>query len=317
MNRFGVLVLAGAASFSGWTSANATDIAVPKAAPALVPPISGYVSLYGGGGPASLKTFLDVRDTLFAYGGDGRMNIWLSPAVSIQIDAEAEGTSSFDVSSFKLGGRISGIFGGHLAWRNAHAYALGAFGAVAGSNQFIFAGSSTYGLAGIEAQGYLGNFTLYPQAGYVGRLSGPDNAVVDFCPGNGWFGRLQGRHFLTPNDKLAAEIGWARLKHDLGPGVSGEYRILNWGISYEHRFEASPWALFVEYAGYETRTSGWPGALGSLVNGGKVTENLALIGVRAHFGDATLLAQDRIGATFDMPKFTRALPWACFVACVD
>src|SRR5690606_38608741 len=97
----------------------------------------------------------------------------------------------------------------------------------------------------------------------------------------------------------------------------GEHRILNWGISYEHRFEASPWALFVEYAGYEIKTSGWPGARGSLVNGGKLTENMVLVGVRAHFGDATLLAQDRTGATFDMPKFMRAIAWSCFLACAD
>lgn len=317
MKRMGWSLLIGVVlTLGAWSGASGGELPLKSPAATTIPPISGHISLYAGGSHASLKSFDDISDTLFVYGGDGRMNIWLSPAISIQLDAEAQGTTGFEFDGYNLGGRLTGIFGGHLAWRDPQAYALGAFGALAGANNLTFGGTMTYGLIGLEAQSYFANATLYPQAGYVSRIDGPKIGGFQLSPDEGWFARLQGRYFLTPNDKVAAEIGWARLKHGPVPGISGVHSILSWGASYEHRFGTTPWSLFIEYAGFESKTSGWSGAY-SVFNGNKLTENMVLFGIRAHIGDATLLSQDRSGATFDMPKFTRAVPWTCALVCVE
>jgi hypothetical protein len=316
MNRMGWSLLTGVVLASaGWSGASGGDLPLKAPDATAIPPISGHVSIYGGGSHSALKGNFDVNDTPHIYGGDGRVNIWLSPVTSIQLDAGAEGSTGFAFDGIDLGGRVAGTVGGHWTWRAPQAYALGVFGAVVGANGLAFNGASTHGLIGVEGQGYLGNLTLYPQAGYIGRISGPEVGAYRMSPDDGWFARMQGRYFFTPNDKVTAEVGWTHLNHELSPGISGGYDILNWGISYEHRLGTSPWSLYVEYAGFRNEAAGWSSS--SSLNGNKITENMVLLGVRANFGDATLLSQDRGGATFNLPKFSRAISWSCALACAE
>lgn len=316
MNRMGWSLLTGVVlTLAGLSGASGGDLPLKAPGATAIPPISGHVGLYGGGSQSSVNSYFSASDRLYIYGGDGRVNVWLSPRTSIQLDAGAEGTTGFAFDGYDFGGRIAGTVGGHWAWREPQTHALGVFGAVAGANDVFFNGSATYGVIGVEAQGYLGNLTLYPQAGYIGRISGPEIGAYRMSPGDGWFARMQGRYFLTPNDKVAAEVGWTRLNHELSPGVAGRYNVLNWGVSYERRLGASPWSLFVEYASIRSEAAGWPGS--SSFNGNRVTDNMVLLGLRANFGDATLLSQDRSGATFNLPKISRALSWSCALACAD
>lgn len=76
---------------------------------------------------------------------------------------------------------------------------------------------------------------------------------------------------------------------------------------YEHRFPGSAWSAFVEYAGFKVDGS-------SAYNGGAtpVTSNNVMAGLKLNFGEPTLLAEDRHGATFGVPTFLRALNWTYF-----
>ena len=102
------------------------------------------------------------------------------------------------------------------------------------------------------------------------------------------------RYFATPNDKLQAEFGYAK-----GSTYRDETKtkIATWGASFEHRFNG-PVALTASYDGFRYQ----------LVS--SVKEHTFKGGVRFYFDNGSLLSQDRSGATFEMPKFQRTLPWS-------
>ncbi len=99
--------------------------------------------------------------------------------VSVQVDAQAEGTS-YDVPAG--GGHFSThsyLVGGHWSWRNPQQYLFGLFGGVgdaggAGS----FGSSPRRGLIGAEAQWYWQQFTFYAQAGYDSTLGSLDSSMT-------------------------------------------------------------------------------------------------------------------------------------------
>ena len=87
------------------TIANAADMPV-KAPPAPIPVVdqaSGYIEIYGGWASTSFRhtlcnpgpvCFNDPWDFKgWVLGGAGRGNYWLGSAMSVQLDAQAEGTS--------------------------------------------------------------------------------------------------------------------------------------------------------------------------------------------------------------------------------
>jgi len=298
------LLLIGTAALALTSGAQAADmIPTYKAPPPEVPAVSGYLGLYWGADlwNDGLSDVPRTRGTAFAYGGEGRLNYWLSSGMSFQVDVEAEATTRFSGARLATNdddGRLSGVFGGHLSWRNPQ-YLYGVFGALSYANNMGEEGSMHHGIVGVEAQAYWNNFTLYGQAGGAFVFGSPTGEDV---PMNLWFVRGVGRYFVTQNDKLQGQVGYARLGDALGEGSGSRTGdIWNWGFLYEHRFVV-PISVFAEYAGYQFR--GGHGCLN------RPTNNVFTVGAKFYFNENTLLANDRKGATLDMPKFPKALPWA-------
>src|SRR5215475_8427824 len=90
--------------------------------------VSGFVRVNLG------ATFTDFEnadygrsDTQFVFGGQGRANIWLDPGMSLQIDAEGEGTTSIDQYDGDVDGRAGALIGAHLSWRDPNSHLVGVF----------------------------------------------------------------------------------------------------------------------------------------------------------------------------------------------
>ena len=294
MKKFTLMLLAGAA-FGLAGAAQAADVpiaAVPsyKAPVATIPPISGYIGLYGGWERDRQPDGFDTSN-IGVFGGEGRVNVWFNSAWSGQLDVEAEGTGHF---KNREDGRLYGLIGGHLTYRNPQTWAMGLFGGIVDDNQTHGFGTNIHGLIGYESQYYLGNFTLYTQSGYLGVIDSNKNSANEY-QNRLLFSRLVARYFVTPTTKLQAEIGYG----------SGSYHhasrdkdsILNWGALIETQF-SGPWSGFLEYAGSATHNK---------FEGGREREDLFLAGLKLYFNQQTLQSNNNTGATFDMPRFIRAL----------
>jgi hypothetical protein len=224
--------------------------------------------------------------------------------MSLQFSAHAEGTSGYRFNfNDDRDARFSGIMGAHLAMRDPNSHAIGVFGAFTGANNLDYCGANGGGLGGVEGQKYFGNLTLYGQVGGGGQFNNADCAMFDSY----WFVRGVARYFIDPNLRLAAEISYADGKGQFNtPGASADINILSWGASIEHRLMNSPFSVFAEYAGDRIDGSG----RGFCWGDNTVTQHTFLFGAKINFGEPTLLANDRRGATFDLPKFHRAMPWS-------
>lgn len=279
-------------------SAFAADLpskVAPAALPVLATPaVTGFVGVDLGYTRFDGNYRHAEQGGAFAFGGLGRANMFITPNVSVQIDAETEGTTGMkqytgSTPAAKSDGRLSNQIGAHVAYRNSD-FALGAFGGITSANNLDWDGQMVHGIVGGEAQAYLGAFTLYGQAGFIGRVSGAN----EYEPKALGFGRAVARYFVTPNDKLQVEFGYAMGDTYANPVKT---KITTWGASVEHRF-AGPVAITASYDGFKYQMNS------------SVNEHTFKGGLRFYFDNGTLLSQDRTGATFDMPKFGRAMPWA-------
>jgi len=308
MRRLSLLILAGALlAFAG--AADAQE------------PLSGYLG-FGAGATrtqndvGTLPAFFVDRtsDTAFALGGEARLNTWLAPGWTAQFDLAAEGTtgiktnSTFSFLDTQHDGRVSGVAAAHASYRTEN-FLVGGFGGFVGANNIEFNGHMHYGMVGAEGQGDFGPLTLYGQAGYLGLIDGSH----EFEAERWGFVRAVGRYFWTPDDKLQLEGGYA-LGSDLRPpaffslvAATGDQNIFDWGARYEHRFADSIVSAGFEYAGfhYDNSVSPTRGAGNNDAN-----EHVFLLSVKFHFGQGSLLSEDRRGATLETPSFVRALPWA-------
>src|SRR5215470_19466077 len=172
------------------SAAHAADMQPMFKAPAVEQQATGYVEIYGGwadtrvrgrdcsGGECEPDTWFHLNGSVF--GGAGRGNYWITRNVSVQMDAQAEGTSY----NFPGGGRFSNhsyLVGGHWSWRDPQQYLFGLF-AGAGDAGGGFDAAQRYGLIGAEAQWYSNQFTLYGQVGYDTTLT--SNGLSDI---HAWF----------------------------------------------------------------------------------------------------------------------------------
>jgi hypothetical protein len=301
---------AGAVAFVALAStAGAADMQPVLKAPAAVDQqATGYVEVYSGwagsrvtfdqcfvGGECSSDT---SRFNGWALGGAGRANYWMTREVSVQVDAQAEGTS-YEFSGG--GGRFSShsyLVGGHWSWRNPQQYLFGLFGAVgdAGSN-FNFTGSSQrHGLIGAEAQWYWNQFTLYAQGGYDTTL-GTVNFGTDSV--NAWFIRGTGRYFINPNFLIEGTVAYANGNIDFAFGDQSQgFQTWTWGVKGEWRLPTAPFSVFAKYQGSATKYDTFfsDGESFDL----KVRDHRVLLGLKLLMGDRTLQQTDRAGATLDI-----------------
>jgi hypothetical protein len=299
------LALLGATALAFTGGAQAADLPV-KAAPVVQQPISGYLGSYIGLNTWDYNSYGSGSNAVF--GGEGRVNWWLDRNWALQSDLEAEvtnGENTYNTSTYE--GRWNTLLGTHLAWRDPSRYALGGFiaGEAHGGSYYGYSASHGF-IYGAEGQYYLNNLTLYGQVGGYARISQntPSSSHYD-TPENGWFIRGVGRYFFTPNDKLQAEIGWFDGRNDY---QSTRQYVLNWGALWEHKFDMKPLSVYFEYAGFRLTDSNYPSDTYAWTN------HAFMFGAKLYLNQPTLLANDRNGATFDLPKFPKALPYGYEVA---
>jgi hypothetical protein len=263
---------------------------VLKAPAAVDQQATGYVEVYTGW--ASTKSTFDSDSTRFdgwALGGAGRGNYWVSRDMSVQVDAQAEGTS-YDVPGG--GGHASShsyLVGGHWSWRNPQQYLFGVFGGVGDAGGVGLVPSQRHGVIGAEAQWYWQQFTLYVQGGYDTTLSNAAFTNVDTI--NAWFIRGTGRYFINPNFMLEGTVMYANGNIDFVGNSSVDFQTWTWGVKGEWRFATAPFSVFAKYQGSETKIGDFDT---------KVTDHRVLLGLKLHMGDRTLQQTDRAGATLDI-----------------
>lgn len=267
----------------------------PVAAPAMQP-VSGYVEVYGGWASLRLDDgFFSDRFNGWALGGAGRANYWFSRNASVQLDAQAEGTSyRTNLAPFSTdSSQHSFLIGGHINWRDSQRGLLGAFVGAGDSGGGTFSVSQRHVVAGGEGQLYWNQFTLYAQGGY-------DTAVGNsiFGDAHAWFVRGTGRYFVTPNTMLEGTVLYANgdISFDLFPAPSIDFHTWLWEAKLEHRFAATPFAAFVKYRGSETTFEAPLVATADF----KATDHRVLFGLRLFMGQDTLQSNDRGGATLDI-----------------
>jgi hypothetical protein len=304
------LLVAGiaAVAFCG-APALAADMPVKAPSAAPLPTMSGYFDIYGGYGWTAWHDDPAVfHNNPGVLGGDARANFWLTPIWNWQFDAEGETAGKYSAPGHLQDDRFSYVLGAHTAWRDPNRGSFGLFGSIVTANNMIpptTGPNQTYNWAlyGVEAQQYSGQWTLYEQGGYLSNYNGSGGAQLGE-PDHMWFGRGVVRYFSTPDDKVSFEVGYA--KGPVNSGSAGETdAISNWGATWEHKLPASPLSFFLEYDGYKIEANQSPNF--------RTYEHLALAGIRLYFGQGTLQSNDRTGATYDQPKFTRALPWSWWV----
>ena len=243
----------------------------------------------------------------WVLGGAGRGNYWIGPNMSVQLDAQAEGTSykeNFGGGFTQNFSNHSFLIGGHVNWRDSQRGLFGIF-AGAGDAGGGFAQANRHAVVGGEGQLYWNQFTLYVQGGYdtiVGNsLSGEPHA---------WFVRGTGRYFLTPNTLLEGMVLYANGEVEynaltLSPGASTTqgFQTWLWEAKLEHRFATTPFSAFVKYRGSETKfdtVTTFAVGPDTFTFERKVTDHRVLVGLRLYLGQNTLQSNDRNGATLDI-----------------
>jgi hypothetical protein len=249
-----------------------------------------------------VATYLDLDDNgkdviqggeasnLWTLGGGG----WLDTswrALHLQGDFSGEGTLNHRSADDTYLGSYGG--GLHAGWRNPELGSFGAFGAVGkvmindrdGKDPDTIA----WGVGG-EGQLFFDVATLYLQAGFVDRqslTSGGDVGALN----NAGFVRGLGRYFPKDDLRLEAEASYADGSMD--PDGDDVF-IVGWGVEAEYRLHDTPFAAFAGYHGrYYNQEDDWD----------KLYEHRISFGLRLYFGQGTLLANDRHGASLDLPPY--------------
>jgi len=290
------------------TAAGAADMQpVLKAPPTAVDQqATGYVEIYSGWGSTKSTacfTFEDGCDTFkangWALGGAARGNYWITRDVSVQVDAQAEGTS-YEFSGG--GGHFSThsyLVGGHWSWRNPQQYLFGLFAAAgdAGSD-FGFTDAQRHGLIGAEAQWYWNQFTLYAQGGYDTTLGTVESFGIDSV--NAWFIRGTGRYFINPNFLIEGTVMYANGNIDVNESrfSSVGFNTWTWSVKSEWRFPTAPFSVFAKYEGSHTKYDSSEDFFS--FTSAKTRDQRVLLGLKLHMGDRTLQQTDRAGATLDI-----------------
>jgi len=300
------------------TASAAADMPVKAPAPLpVVQQATGYVEVYGGWASTRFSdNFCQVglgcdsfSETFrgWALGGAGRGNYWVSPNMSVQLDAQAEGTSYKEDFGGGLTQNFSNhsyLIGGHINWRDSQRGLLGVF-AGAGDAGGAFGDPRRHVVGGVEGQLYWNQFTLYVQGGYDTIVGGS----FDGEP-HAWFVRGTGRYLVTPNTVIEGTVLYANGKIEFNPlveppgaGTSQDFQTWLWEAKLEHRFATTPFSAFVKYCGsetkYDTRTT-FSIPPDTFTVETKVTDHRVLVGLRLYMGQNTLQSNDRNGATLDI-----------------
>jgi len=306
----------------GTTCAAAADLPVkaPAVAPVLPPQASGYVEAYTGGSwlddTVAASPFFTIPGTTrfdgWPIGGAGRGNWWASNDISLQLDAQAEGTqfkvpSSLFVPGFS--GRfstLSYLVGGHANYRNSQTGLIGAFGAIgdaSGTEQTnaLFTGGSgvRHALGGLEGQYYFNALTLYGQVGYDSSLDFGNSASISDV--HAWFFRGTARYFVMPNFMIEGTAQYSTGAigfNNFGANPADtDFNMWRASIKAEWKPVTMPFSVFGKY---EFNQTTFAQNNVNFTPGERIADNRLMAGIRFYLGQNTLLANDRSGATLDI-----------------
>lgn len=245
--------------------------------------ISGLLNISGGAfNYQSTDEDTDTTDPIIS--GFGAVNIPLGDSFSTQFDVFGENVFTSDDAAYS---DMLGV-GGHLSWRNYDSGLVGLFGGYGQANP---TDEETWdgGWVGLEAQAYLGDFTLYGQAAWL--LISDDGSEDEGFDDNAFLVRGVGRYFVTDDAKIEAEVSYMEGSDVIDDDDDG--KAWEWGVSGMLRLsDQMPIYGTLAYRGadYDTTTEGDEGESHSL-----------MAGVTFLFGGSTLKENDRMGATLDSP----------------
>lgn len=242
----------------------------------------GFVSVAGGG-----ETILDTSSSDQIGGmtveGAASASYNFTSTLGFQGDLSLTRQTFHESHGYDIEDRYLNV-AGHLFYRDPQRFLAGTFA------QFGTITLSSSGLGytfdqyagGAEGQLYLGNTTLYGQAGVanfdLGILS-PGDSFNDI------FANLEVRYYLQPDFRIEGRIGFQRLT---APGVPDPTNVLTAGIGAEYRLSGTPMSLFAKYDFRHYSSDLSPDAL---------DDHRVLVGVKVNFGTDTMLERDRNGAT--------------------
>ena len=257
---------------------------------------TGLIEAWGGWtfaeGDPDNGTVIDDEDHP-ALGGSARVNIPFSDNFSGQLDFDGE-------ANLLNGDQIDDNYGhsfvgtGHLSLRDPSSHLIGVFGSIGVSSAGEDEQASMFVIGG-EGQLYLGNFTLYTQAGFF-TSDGEDNAGDDSIE-DAVFVRAVGRAFLTPTSRLEVEGTVASGDIDPQGTADDSDPMWAWGARYEQQIGGigganMPLAWFIGYRGSYAENQS---------DNTDYTDHTAMVGLRFLFGAPSLQDNDRRGATLDTP----------------
>jgi hypothetical protein len=271
------IVVFGALAAAAVAPAQAADPIIYVEEPVVVEqrsPLSGHIEAYLGGLYISQGI---TDDTLFVYGGAGRLNWAVNDRWNVQGDVFYD-----RINNDNGGGDISGLGGAlHAYWRNPDSFALGVWGSYTGFDAGISSSDVNQYRVGPEFQIYAGNWTIYGQ-GYFGELDLGTGTEADL-----WGARGVVRYFAHENLRFDGEVGYHTLE------VTGqEIDTLTLALQGNYRFTGTPLTVFGRYQ-YDRLSSN-----------ASIEADLHkfIVGVRGSFGSDSLLDEDRHGATMDTPR---------------
>jgi len=282
-----VIAMSGALSASPSLAADVEGaVYVPPDQVVPLAPVSGYLELYGEYAHDNYPS--TDYNPWWGFGGSGRANIWITPALSTQFDFTGNALwDGYYPAGYNMGSLNAAA---HLSYRDPTQYLLGGFVQLSSWSAYGDSEGMYTGVIGVEGQWYHNDLTLYAQAGWMTSLFG-------YYVTNGydynysmWFAHLAGRYFFHDNTKVELSAGV------MGGSVYTNYpdyeaTLLTWNAEVEHRFNNTPFSVFARAEGFHTLS------LGSDLNGGLTKVWTLKLGAKVAFGTATLKDEDRNGAT--------------------
>lgn len=249
----------------------AADLPV-KAMPAVAPlSTSGYLELYGGWDRSRfLSDFSDDNESNDGWllGGAGRVNIWVNPSFSVQLDAQAEGTQFTVDSNWCSSGSPCNysthgyLLAGHATYRDPRVGGIGVFAAagdmtvpsVSCQSPLSCNGSVRFALGGAEAFYNWNQFTFYVQGGYGGTLG--DNISIYGASVSAPFVRGTVRYYPTMAWMLEGTVlgAWATISPFNGEFSDQDVDVLLWRVKAETMLHPNL-SVYAAYQGSRTSLS--------------------------------------------------------------
>ena len=275
-------------------AASATAVITVAMAPAAMaasstPPLTdGFVSVAAGGAWFPDETDSDNNEHGMSLEGAASGEYNFTSVLGFQGDLvvqsqhfEFDNDPSEDTSTLRNADAAL-----HVFYRDSSQFLYGGF-VQFGTDTFSFDGSSFASTddryyAGAEAQYFLGDATLYGQAG-------AQQVTFDGQSAPGWFATFEARYFLQPDFKIEAHIG----ANDFSTGGGDlDVNVNSWnaGVGAEYKFANAPFSIFAKYDFTHEDSS----AFGSTDT---FDDNRVLVGVKFNFGAETLEDRDRSGAS--------------------